>query len=195
MYDVFLLANFLKNYKKSFQQIISHNQVHIISKMLHCLVYFGSNFGKFIFLTLTTNFWHFMAISMALFHIYVVQSSSVLFMPVPCSYLLRASNTPYMNAKGTLTYITTKIRQNEKKPHLHRTVMSIGVWNFKRKYLTQNIWLCLWNRHNSLNLVLSFPCECNLIVYLSWKIEPNCFCNRAVSFNKRSPLFDKRAFE
>ena len=81
---------------------------------------------------------------------------------VPCSYLLIASNTAYLNRKGTLTYKTTKVWQNWKKFYLLRTSISIGVWDFKWKYLkTQNIWACLWNRHNLMNLVLSFQCECN----------------------------------
>ena len=49
-----------------------------------------------------------------------------------------------------------------KKIHLLRTNIPIGILNFKWKYLnTQNIWACLWNMHNSVNLVLSFLCECD----------------------------------
>ena len=73
--------------------------------------------------------------------------------------------------------MTTKIRQNsklkkKKKIHLFRIsipVGPIGVWNLKWKYVsTQNIWPCLWNSHNSMNLVLSFPCECIFPVAKFW---------------------------
>ena len=98
---------------------------------------------------------------------------------MPCSYHLKVwvSNTAYFNEKiywhiWPQKLDKTQNSKKKKKIHLFRIsipVGPIGVWNLKWKYVsTQNIWPCLWNSHNSMNLVLSFPCECIFPVAKFW---------------------------
>ena len=130
---------FWQNYEKLFYQIISHKQVQMISKKLHCSICFSSSFILFIYL-----FFDFEPKISTLpmfiyFHPFTFRPSfNIIFMLVPCSYLLRVSNTAYLNTKGILTYMTTKKLTTLKEKISN--YMPIGVWNFKWKCLSsQNI--------------------------------------------------------
>ena len=143
MCDIFLSTTFFwQNYGKWFHQIISHNQVHMISKKLNCSSYFSSNFINF-FCTLPH-----LGSSVIQYHLY----ASALFISlksIKCSLLEYKRYIDICNHKNL-----TKLKK--KNLHLLRTSIPIGVWNLKWKYLnTQNIWVCLWN--NSVKLVLTFP--------------------------------------
>ena len=136
----------------------------MISKKLHCSIYFRLlkfTFFNFNLKILTLS----MAVCLHPSHLgssviqYHLCASTLFICPISIKYSLLEYKR-YIDI-----YITTKIWQNwkkKKKIQLLRTNMSVGEWNFKWIYFTtQNIWACLWNRHNSMNLILSFPCKSN----------------------------------
>ena len=126
MYSIFLLTTFWQNYKKWFLQIISHNLVHKISKKLHCWIYFCSNIIEFIFMTLTL----------------------IIFMLVPCSYLLRASDTTYLNKKGTLTY-----RHNHKNLTKLKKKKFPPTWNkHANSCMKSQVKISQYSKHMSMSL-------------------------------------------
>ena len=122
------------------------------------------------FLTLTTKFWHFLWLSICtLPHL----GSSVILYHLYVNALFISSKIMKYNLHEYKRYIDIYNHKNltklKKSFHLLRTSMLICVWNFNWKYLnTQNIWLCLWNGHNSKNLVFPFSSEWNPIATLQF---------------------------
>ena len=87
-------------------------------------------------------------------------------MLVPCSYLLRASNTTYLNTKGILHIWTQKFVKIDKK--CPNTRKSAPIYVYEISY--ENISVLKTYEHVSeigiIQLIwfLSFPCKCNQIV-------------------------------
>ena len=159
IYGIFLLTTF-------FCQIFSKWFHHMQKTLLSYLFMFI----KFIFLTLTTKFWHFLWLSICtlphlgssviLYHLYV---NALFISPKSMKYNL-------LEYKRYIEIYNHNILTKLKKCfHLIRTSMLICVWCFNWKYLnTQNIWLYLWNSHNSKKLVSPFSCEWNPIAILQF---------------------------
>ena len=131
------------------------------SKNIRYSIYFSSSFIKFIFLTLTIKSWRFLWLSICILpHL----GSSVIHYHIYASALFISpkTNTAYLNIEVYWHKWPQKfdIKMGKKNfYHLLRTSMS--------RYVSQNISACIWNRHNPVNLVFSFPCKCNLIYILS----------------------------
>ena len=129
MYGIFLLTIFFwQNYKKWFHQIVCHNQVHIISKKLHCSIYFNEILSILIFfLTLTTKFWHFLWPSICtLPHLgssviqYHLHASGLFISPKSIKYSL-------LEYKVIMTCNHKNSKNWKKRFHLLRTSVPIGV--------------------------------------------------------------------
>ena len=136
--------------------IFSHNQVHVISKNVHCFISFSSSFVKYIFFTLTAKFWHFLWLSVCTLSHLV---SSVIEHHLYASAMLISTKNikcSLFKCKRYINIYDTKNWQNwKKKSPLIRASMPVVLWNFTIKYLiSQNVWAGIWNRYNSMNLVI-----------------------------------------
>ena len=133
------------------------------SKNIRYSIYFSSSFIKFIFLTLTIKSWRFLWLSICILpHL---GSSVIQYHLYPSALFISPKSIKYI----LLEYKRQIDLHNHKKLTKVFKIISTAVWNFKWKYInSQNIWNCLRNTHNLMNLVSSFLCEWNPL-WCGWR--------------------------